>query len=468
MLLHPLAQRFAQRYPALVHRLAQRFPSLAHTVWTQVEKKATVQILSVERAEVKHEQVLGARMDARPGNLSQYNVTITGWVVTRRVPVLDIRIFSGSMVAASGVLDRQHPDVPKLLPEVPEPEQSGFVIHVNTLGLPQEFDLRVVAVLKNRANIPLGTVHCKQQPLRIEFHPSLNPILVTFFGRTGSTWLMRLLLEHPRIVVYPRYPYEIRPMRYWLHMLRVLSAAADYRYSTKPTRFMKDEHWIGSNPYLPLLKTDMPFRYWLGKEYVEKLARFCLESIETFYRHVARTTGQHNPVYFAEKIHPEVTTGLLRQLYPHLREIILVRDPRDILASVISFNSKRGKVGFGFGQHNDPIEYLPYLRDRMAIQAKMHQDSPETTYLLRYEDLILRPQETLTTLLAYLGLDASPAMVAGMLERAAQDTSQMQQHRTSDSAAQSIGRWKRDLSPEIQAAAGEVLGEVLGMLGYER
>jgi len=448
--------------------LSRRYPALARSIRHQIQGSPAVTITRIERAEVATDQLWGAKLEAaHAGNLGQYSVTITGWAVTRRVAIRDIRVYCDQMVVASGSLDRKHADLAKHLPDVPEPEHSGFLIRVNTLGLRPQYDLRVVVVLKNRANILLGTVHCKQKPLQIRFRPALNPILVTFFGRTGSTWLMRLLLEHPKILVYPRYPYEIRPMRYWLHMLRVLSAPADHRYSTKPTGFMKNEYWIGSNPYLPLLKADASFHRWLGQQYTEKLARFCLESIETFYQHIARIAGRNNAVYFAEKIHPEVATGLLRQLYPRLCEIILVRDPRDILASVISFNAKRGRVGFGYSQYNSPVEYLTYLKARMAIQAEMYQTNPERSYLLRYEDLILRPTETLTGLLTYLGLDASPGTVAGMLERASQDNEQMQRHRTSESPAQSIGRWKRDLTPELQESARSVLGDVLKTLGYE-
>ena len=78
-----------------------------------------------------------------------------------------------------------------------------------------------------------------------------------------------------------------------------------------------------------------------------------------------------------------------------------------------------------------------------------------------------RPEAAFADVLRYLRLDASAGMVKGIMERAAQDTAQMQRHRTSAGAAQSIGRWKRDLSPETQASAREVLGDVLERLGYE-
>ena len=37
----------------------------------------------------------------------------------------------------------------------------------------------------------------------------------------------------------------------------------------------------------------------------------------------------------------------MRQLYPRAREIFLVRDPRDTLASMLAFNARRGFVDFG-------------------------------------------------------------------------------------------------------------------------
>jgi hypothetical protein len=43
----------------------------------------------------------------------------------------------------------------------------------------------------------------------------------------------------------------------------------------------------------------------------------------------------------------------------------------------------------------------------------------------------------------------------------------MRDHRTSPDIAASIGRWRRDLSPELQERSCEILEEVLAGFGYE-
>ena len=57
-------------------------------------------------------------------------------------------------------------------------------------------------------------------------------------------------------------------------------------------------------------------------------------------------------------------------------------------------------------------------------------------HLVRYEDLIARPQETLADLFSYLEVDASPTTVEMVLDRAlAESSCEQRQHRTSSTVA---------------------------------
>jgi hypothetical protein len=89
----------------------------------------------------------------------------------------------------------------------------------------------------------------------------------------------------------------------------------------------------------------------------------------------------------------------------------------------------------------------------------------EAAHLVRYEDLIQKPEETLAGMMIYLGLDASDESVAATLERA--ESNSLDSHRTTEKASASIDRWKRDLSPELAAVCAEVLDPVLTEFGYE-
>jgi hypothetical protein len=46
--------------------------------------------------------------------------------------------------------------------------------------------------------------------------------MIRCLGRTGSTWLMRLLGQHPEVLVYRPFEYEPRLVSYWIEVLRRL------------------------------------------------------------------------------------------------------------------------------------------------------------------------------------------------------------------------------------------------------
>jgi hypothetical protein len=88
--------------------------------------------------------------------------------------------------------------------------------------------------------------------------------------------------------------------------------------------------------------------------------------------------------------------------------------------------------------------------------------------VLKYEDLVTRTDETLDSLFAYLGVESDPATVNLVLDRteASSDQSIMRGHQTSGGPAESIGRWRRDLEPDLQKVCEEEFGAALREFGY--
>ena len=83
----------------------------------------------------------------------------------------------------------------------------------------------------------------------------------------------------------------------------------------------------------------------------------------------------------------------------------------------------------------------------------------------RYEDLVRDPGAVLTGLLTRLELDASPTTVANVL--AAAEAPELRGHGSSSSPVASIGRWRQDLSPEMQDAIAERFDGLLHSFGYD-
>ena len=88
--------------------------------------------------------------------------------------------------------------------------------------------------------------------------------------------------------------------------------------------------------------------------------------------------------------------------------------------------------------------------------------------LVRYEDVILRPEDELDRILEYVSLDRGPGVIKSMVLEAESTPNSLQAaHRTSQTPARSIGRWRQDLRPELVLACNDAFGDLLDEMGYE-
>ena len=144
------------------------------------------------------------------------------------------------------------------------------------------------------------------------------------------------------------------------------------------------------------------------------------------------------------------------EFYPKAREIFLVRDFRDMVCSMFAYNAKTGLVGFGYKDAKNDEDFCERKREEAFRFLKSWKSHSRNAYLLRYEDLVLHPAETLQSTLDYLGLDSSQATVERMLQQAATSHQEGQQfHQTASNPRASIGRWRADLPPALQAKGVE-------------
>jgi hypothetical protein len=252
-------------------------------------------------------------------------------------------------------------------------------------------------------------------------------------------------------------------------MLRVLSQPHDLINSYQTETFHNEIWALGYNPFYDIQITHEPAsREWFGREYVESLARFCQSSIDSWYTTVARAQGQDPPKYFAEKHQwPNYIPVLMWELYPDAKEIILVRDFRDMAASILAFDRKRGFPGFGRPAERTDEEYMRMELREMALNLrKSWVTRKDRAHLVRYEDLVLQPEETAKGMLEYLELDASPAATKQLLAVGTEAFDELGFHRTSERLEESIGRWRREGDERFRELCNEVFGDILGDFGY--
>jgi hypothetical protein len=360
-------------------------------------------------------------------------------------------------------------DIAKLFPHVERAGTSGFRNFLSLLGVPLDFEGTVSAVLQDNTRVPLAQVRGRRDRLDSGLRPKLRPLLLTTLGRSGSTWVVCLLASAPEVVAYRPFQFEPRVATYWMDVLRALAEPASYLQAVVPQLYGED-WWLGTKRSSPIDAThvDPDILGVLGRSNPEKTAAFCQDRIDRFYRQVATLQGQTEARYFLEKFQPTpaMVSNLILELYPEAREIVLIRDLRDMACSIVAFTKKRADAYFYRELGNDEKAIIGAMKKDAKSLLDLWQRRAQTAYLLRYEDLIRRPEESLRGVLEYLGVDS--AGIPNMLKQAAVKLPDLQrQHQTSQNPQDSIGRWRRDLSPAMQDLCRDAFGELLTAFGYD-
>jgi hypothetical protein len=423
-----------------------------------------VEVLEVSLSEAQAERFAGRSIDKpAPGMTAggAYELDVRGWAIGVEAEVVAVDFVDREILLRRAPAGVGRSDVAAAHPELPGARSSGFYATIGTLELPVEFELRLEAVFANDSRATIGTVKGRRRTLATSFEPRLQPLMLTSPGRTGSTILMQMLSAHPEVVVYPPFEHEPRVATYWIDLLKTLANPASYLRQIAPAGNLSGAWWLGEREPVPRRLSRPDIQEWLGGEAVEEVAALCQSRIEALYERLIEPST--TPKYFAEKFRADNVPALMWELYPQAREVILVRDLRDVVCSIFATTEKRGVQQL----QPDRGRYIAeQLKGRVEASVDALTARRERAHLVRYEDLMLRPEETLTGLLSYLGVDSSDRALAAMLEHAAKRLPSMDKHRTTPDPVASIGRWKRDLSPELQRVCEEALGPALEAFGY--
>src|SRR5208283_3612145 len=430
---------------------------------------STTEITLVERLERGSDALLGFSIELPLAGTAKeaYDFEFAGWVLAGQSAAVEIELIANDGPVRTVPIIFPRPDVASCYPETPQDTKVGFWAPVSVIGMTPEFELLVYVILENRLRVPIGRIRGRHRAVPSRFEPTIQPLLVTSLGRTGTTWMMRLLSEHPSIAALRIYPYETRPGRYWMQLLGAMTEPANQALSASKLGNFDAEWWVSQDPFVRgSLFNNAPVQQWFNSRFVEQVAILCQRSLEDCYREIAAVQNQRTPVYFAEKHIPDEVPGIIWELYPNTREIFVVRDFRDMLCSIRAFNAKRGTLNFGRDLVASEEQYI----SRLGLQAQQllsgwKSRSPRAC-LVRYEDLVLHPTETLQKVLRYLGVESGNSLVEDILRRASVDTPELEEHRTSGTALASIARWRHGLDSKSQLLCEQVFGDSLKEFGY--
>jgi hypothetical protein len=298
-------------------------------------------------------------------------------------------------------------------------------------------------------------------------HPArdaLMPVLVDYYSRDGSTLTMRLLGSSPQVAVGGTYPYEHKFFAYLWRWSRLLDRPDwdDDEWDTNDLGSIlqeRDRSVLGPPPWRrrDLMEGTEPEPSMSSQAFDFAWREFSRRA--TAVTRVAHRDPEGDVRYYAEK---HMNSWLLdRTELPPLRLLVLLRDPRDTYASLLAFREAT-KAELGQRQAADEADYfrrfIDRQRDRLRWIAGLEEGQDAT--IVRYEELVRDLPRVAGRLSAWLGvvLDADSVM---------RDKRVGWVHRTAESPAASIGRWRSDLPADVADAIGADLGPELEPLGFE-
>lgn len=225
-------------------------------------------------------------------------------------------------------------------------------------------------------------------------------LLVCGHPKSGTSLLLSLLDGHPEILALPEETKYFRA----IHGQADLRAAEGLLARTRVGRLGRqrdDAPVAGRN----LAGVDAAiFEAELARRLSgEREARELLPAVVLAY---AAACGESPRSYWAEKtpLH-EHHLGVAIDLWPDLRAIYVIRDPRDVH---VSFRAKRRTRGRGLS----PLQSVRRMRSSLRVWDAFATRYPDRALLVRYEDLVVAPERTTRGVAAFLGVEWTPGMVA--------------------------------------------------------
>jgi hypothetical protein len=318
-------------------------------------------------------------------------------------------------------------------------------------ALPSAMDIQLVVRVRDTAEmLPNWEVFLPA----IQKETTLSPILVTASGRSGTTLLMGTLAKSQSIIVAENHPYEIRLLAYYATAFKVLTSQANFEKSMHPDRLQGDGFHVGFNPFSR--GTDVPwFRSKnLSVELFSNYARAELlvsfkKIIVEYYERLRDDQGKREAKFFAEKTNnlQSLARQFPRKAFGKVKEIVLVRDPRDLLCSQRSYFKL------------DDFNVSPIVKNCVDL-TNIVGGQLEDILILKYEDLVMDGENIIQTLMNFVGVDVPTTTID------AKEEMLFRKHATSPSADASIGRWRSDLPKATVNLINDGCAAFLERFGY--
>ncbi len=259
-----------------------------------------------------------------------------------------------------------------------------------------------------------------------------TPIFIGGAGRSGTTLVRVILDSHPHIACGPE-----------LKLTPIVGEVLQKVENELPS--------ITENYHLPADAVPQGLRQLLQSLLMPYLA-------QSGKRRIAEKTP-HNVAYFPQ----------LHQIFPDSPLIHVIRDGRDVVASLLQMDWRDIATGKPMPITNDArmaASYWVNIVSRARNAVVINPTLAQRYFEIRYEDLVTDPEPILRELFSFLG-EPWDAGVLHFYEQSRDLAGESSSEQVSQPLyTHAIGRWQRDLSPEQQAVVKEIAGDLLIELGY--
>lgn len=260
-----------------------------------------------------------------------------------------------------------------------------------------------------------------------------SPIFVGGAGRSGTTLVRVILDSHPNIVCGPELKVTVGVAQQW--------------------------HLWNTGLY-PALQ-----EYLLDHDDITKLHRDLILKLLDRYRQQFPEKKR-----VAEKSPNNVYVFvLLHAMFPESPLVQVVRDGRDVVASLLQSNWIDPATGEPIDYTQDAAKAAHYWVNavRAGRLVRQQEDGDKQYFEIRYEDIIKTPEQALIPLFEHIQEPWDPAVLSFYKKKhdLAGESSASQVSKPLYTKA--IGRWQQDLSKEQLAIVTEIAGPLLEDLGYD-
>ncbi len=264
-----------------------------------------------------------------------------------------------------------------------------------------------------------------------------GPLLVLAAGqRCGSTLIQRLLCSHPQVRIWGEHAGQLRP----------LLAIAQRLQRWTESSGMAGRQELDAHGYQGFIANLMPEQ--------RAVDAACVAFVEALFADPAR--GEGRPIWGFKEVHYRLgDVVMLRRLFPGLRVIALVRDPREVLRSLDEWERLGGWTRTRTEQSlrlwaDVAWSFLPVGED----PALRHFVLP-----VRYEDLVAYHPGWIGAIAEHCGLDAAQLDEAVFAERVHTTGSRGRTDRT-------LRTWS-ELPSALRALVDDEVVTVASAYGYD-